>query len=68
MGAITVQEQPKVNLTTAAVEEALDRKVTVPDDCICDYATELQHRIVQRVINPACTAEHTIEMERERDE
>jgi len=68
MGAISVYEQPKVHLSMAGVEEALDRKVTAPDDCICDYATDLKHRLVQRVINPECTAEHAVEMERERDE
>jgi len=68
MGAIHVQEQPEVNLSTESVEEALSRKISAPDDCICDYATELQHRLVQRVINPDCTAEHVVEMERERDE
>jgi len=68
MGAISVQEQPEVSLTTAAVEQALDQTITTPDDCICDYATDLQHRLVQRVINPDCTAEHAVEMERERDE
>lgn len=67
MGAITVQEQPEVNLTTEAVNKALDAEITTPDDCICDYATDLQHHLVQRVINPDCTAVHTVEMERERD-
>lgn len=67
MGAITVQEQPEVSLTTAAVEKALDTEITVPDNCVCDYASDLQHHLVQRVINPDCSAVHVVEMERERD-
>jgi hypothetical protein len=67
MGAFTVQEQPEVDITTAAVEEALAQPVTAPDDCICDYVTDLKHRILQRVINPSCSAVHVVEYERERD-
>jgi hypothetical protein len=68
MGATSVQKQPEVNLTTAAVEQALDQRITTPVDCICDYATNLRHHLVQRVINPDCEAEHAVEFERERDE
>lgn len=68
MGAISVQEQPEVSLTTEAVSEALDQEITAPDNCICDYVTELKHHLVQRIINPDCEAEHVEGMERERDE
>jgi hypothetical protein len=67
MGAIIVQEQPEVNMTTEAAEQALDQKITTPDNCICDYATVLPYHLLQRVINPACTVEHGVELERERD-
>lgn len=68
MGAVPVQEQPEVHLSTPAVEEALDQKIETPADCVCDYATVLPYHLVQRVVNPDCTAAHDVELERERDE
>lgn len=69
MGAITVQEQPEVSLTTEAVQEALDTSVEVPEDCICDYVVRMPYNLQQRVVNPKCTAHESddLELERERD-
>lgn len=67
MGAITVQEQPEVTLTTEAVEESLDQQIEAPDECICDYVTTMPYNLSQRIINPACRADHTGGDELERD-
>lgn len=62
--------EPKNLFSTNEIQASLADKVDIPDECICAYVRIEPYRLVQRKINPDCTAhtpEDDGELSKERD-
>lgn len=64
---VTEKQHP---FSTSEIQAALDEPIDVPDTCVCAYVRVEPYHLIQRRLNPDCTAhtpEDDGEIEKERD-